>query len=131
MDILRLIHGEVRWLVVLVIAIALIRFAIGWFGNRAYQPMDRGLMAAVTGLLDLNVTLGIILLLILGVSENAWPAVRLEHGLTMILATAVAHSSVRWRNAEDDQRKFRNNFLVVLIVLLLVILGVWRIGGWS
>lgn len=128
MEFLLRLHGEIRWLVALVAIIAIIRYALALLQNRAYTSMDRGLIAGFTGLLDLNFLLGLILLIGLG---GGFPASRIEHAVTMLLAVIVAHTSAAWRKSDDDARKFRNNLIVIVVALVLVIVGVVRLrGGW-
>lgn len=123
------LHGELRWLVALVAVIALVKFLVGWLGKTEFQRLDRILLAATTGLLDLNLLLGIILLIGLG---GGFPRHRLEHALTMIIAVVVMHSSSRWRNNSSSMVKFRNGFLTVLVATILVFVGVVRLrGGWT
>lgn len=128
MGFLMTLHGEVRWLVALVAVIAIVKFALGLIQKRPYTGMDRGLMSGFTGLLDLNLLMGLILLF--------WPGMgfgmhRIEHATTMILAVAVAHSSAAWRKSDDAQKKFRNNLIVIVVALALVFVGVLRLrGGW-
>jgi hypothetical protein len=126
MDFLLTIHGELRWLVALVGIIAIIKFAIGWLGNRPYKQIDRALMSGFTIVLDINLLLGLILLFAL---PGGFPRNRLEHAFTMILAIVVAHLSIRWRNADDPARIFRNNLIVVVIALILVFIGVTMLRG--
>jgi len=127
-DFLLTLHGEIRWLVALVAAAAIVKYVLGLLLNQAYRPVDRGLMAAFTGLLDLNFLLGVILLFGLG---GGLPMHRIEHAVTMLLAVIVAHSSAAWRKSEDATRKFRNNLIVIVVAMLLVIVGVIRLrGGW-
>lgn len=121
-------HGEMRWLVALVALVTLVKFLLGWLGNRQYQRLDRILLAATTGLMDLNLLLGLILLVGLG---GGLPGHRIEHAVTMLLAIVVMHSSSRWRKSESSMVKFRNGFLTVLVALVLVFVGVLRLrGGW-
>jgi len=121
-------HGGVRWLAAAVAAIAMVRFAIGWARRSEFKGLDRGLMAAFTGLLDLNVLLGVVLLLILG---DGFPAHRLEHATTMLLAVVVAHLAAIWRRSDQAAVKFRGNLIVVAVAALLVVAGVVRLrGGW-
>lgn len=128
MQFLLTLHGEVRWLVALVGAVALVRFGWGWLRGADHRGLDRGLMAAFTGLLDLNFLLGLVLLVGLG---GGLPGYRVEHAVTMILAVSAAHLSAIWRHSGDDARKFRNNLLVIAAALLLVVTGVLRLrGGW-
>ncbi len=119
------VHSIVRWIVVVMAVIALIKFAAGWLGKMPFRPMDRGLMAGLTGMLDLQLLLGVILLLVLGFEPY-----RLEHAGTMIVALVLVHLARRWRDAPDTIR-FRNNFLVIFAAMLLIIGGVFILPqGW-
>lgn len=120
------LHSILRWIVVVAAVIALIKFAAGWFGKMPFKPMDRGLMAGFTGLLDLQLLLGIILLFVLGIERY-----RIEHAVTMVIAIVLVHLARRWRDAPDPIR-FRNNFLVILAAMLLIIAGVFVLPqGWT
>jgi hypothetical protein len=128
MDFLLTLHGEIRWILALIAVVAIVRFAMGWLRGVEYKGMDRGLMAVYTGFLDLNFLLGLILLFGLG---GGFPAQRIEHAVTMFIAVGVAHSAAAWRKSDDAALKFRNNLIVVVVSLLIVILGVIRLrGGW-
>ena len=122
------LHGGLRWLVALGAVVAIVRFAYGWFSRQEYKGLDRGLMAGVTGLLDLNFLFGMTLLFLLGVTGASN---RIEHAATMFLALAVIHASAMWRRSDDAVKKFRNNLIVVLVASILVVVGVFRLrGGW-
>jgi hypothetical protein len=128
MEFLLKFHGEMRWLVALVGTIAAIKFAAGWLRRTEFKAVDRILMLVFTILLDINLLLGLTLLFSL---PGGWVAFRLEHATTMILALVAAHSSAAWRRSDDPIRKFRNNFIVVVLALVLVAVGVLRLrGGW-
>lgn len=121
-------HGEMRWLVMLVALAVAARSTVGLLAGSDFRGADRALMTVFTILLDLNLVMGLILLFSL---PGGFPANRLEHGVTMILAIVTAHSSVIWRRSDDSKRKFRNNLIVVVVVLALVLTGVLRLrGGW-
>lgn len=125
-DILLAIHSAVRWAVVVIAVLALIKFAVGWLGKMPFKPMDRGLMAGFTGLLDVQLLLGLILLFVAG-----FVGYRLEHAFTMIIAIVLVHLARRWRDAPDAIR-FRNNFLVILVAMALIFVGVFVLPqGWS
>ncbi len=118
MDLLLTLHSINRWIIVVAAVIALAKFLIGWLQGADYQRADRILMAVYTGLLDLQLLMGIILLIDRGFSGRP-----LEHAITMIIAVALAHSARFWRD-KPDKIRFRNNFLAILIGLLLIIAGV-------
>lgn len=124
MSLLLTIHGELRWLVALAGLIVIVKFLIGWLGKREYKPLDRTLLMVFTILLDINVLLGLIILLFGGVFNGP----RLEHATTMLLATIAAHLTARFRGAPDALR-FRNQLFLVLLALALVLLGVIRLRG--
>ena len=117
------IHSYVRWLIVIVAIIAAVKFAIGWLRGGAFKAMDRGLSSGFSGLIDLQVTLGLIYLIWNGLAFEGFPLFRIEHAVTMIIAAAVAHLPARWKNAEDKLR-FRNSFFIVLDVLIIIFIGV-------
>jgi hypothetical protein len=112
------LHSINRWIIVVVAVIAVVKFLIGWLRSSSYQSADRGLMAAYAGLLDLQLLLGIILLFGLGLSR-----LRIEHAFSMLIAIVLAHLSRLWRD-KPDKVKFRNNFLAILIGILVIIAGV-------
>ena len=126
MSVLLTIHSYVRWLIVIVAVVAAVKFAIGWLRGGAFKSMDRGLASGFSGLIDLQVTLGIILLVWSGLAGVGFPMYRIEHAVTMIIAAGVAHLPVRWKNA-DDKTRFRNSLFIVLDVLIIIFIGVMRL----
>ena len=131
MGILLMIHSIVRWAIVVVGVIALVKFALGWLRKMEFSKMDRGLSSGFTGLMDLNVTLGLVFLFWTGFTGMGFPRYRIEHAVTMILALAVAHLPARWKEAAPEIR-FRNTLIAFVISLVLVFLGVFVLpGGWS
>ena len=128
MNILLMAHSGLRWLVLLIALIAIIKFLLGWLTRSPFKGMDRGLMSGYSGLLDLQSVLGIIFLLWNGFTGAGFPRYRLEHGLIMIVAAVVAHLSSRWKNAEDAVR-FRNNLFLIVASLVLVLIGIAILPG--
>lgn len=128
MNILLMAHSGLRWLIFLVAMIAVIKFLAGWLRAGQYQGMDRGLMAGYSGLMDLQVTLGLILLVWSGITGAGFPPYRIAHGLIMILAAVLAHMSARWKNADDPVR-FRSSLFLVVGSVALVLLGIAVLPG--
>jgi hypothetical protein len=128
MEILVGVHGLVRWLVVLVAVVAVVRYALVMAGKAQSSGMDRGLMSGYTGLLDLNVLLGVII--IIGLGE--WEVVQIEHAVTNIIAVVVAHIfAQRAKKIEDPKLKARTSLLGVVISILIIVVGVAFVGGWA
>lgn len=132
MSILLMLHSIVRWVIVLVAVVAIVKLALGWLRGGAFKGMDRGLVSAFSGLMDLQATLGIIFLLWNGLAtEIGFPRHRIEHAFVMIIAAVVAHLPARWKNAADATR-FRNSLLAIVVSLVLVYIGVATLpGGWN
>ncbi len=128
MNILLMIHSILRWFILLVAAVAVIKFALGWLQGGEFKGMDRGLSSAFSGLMDLQVTLGLIFLLWSGFAGVGFPAFRIEHGVTMLFAALVGHLPMRWKNT-DSKRRFRNTLFAILGSILLVIVGISLLPG--
>lgn len=122
------LHGEIRWLVALVGLIAIVKYSLGMMRRSEFKGVDRALMGIFTGLLDLNLLFGLVLLFGLG---GGLPGFRIEHATTMLLAVIAAHLAVIWRRSVDSTAKFRNSLVVVIVALALVAVGVIRLrDGW-
>lgn len=119
------IHGEIRWLVAIAAVIVIIKFLIGWLGKKNYTSVDRTILMVYTILLDINLLLGLILLFFAG----GFSGPRLEHATTMILAAIAAHMTSIWRKSTDSTIQYRNQLLLVLLSLALVVMGVLRLRG--
>jgi len=130
MGFILMIHSILRWLIVVVGLIALVKLGSGWLGKQAFGKMDRGLISGFSGLMDLQMLLGVIFFIWSGVAEAGFPMYRIEHAITLIVAVAVAHLPARWKKEADNPR-FRNSFFAILISMLLIVVGVATVGGWS
>lgn len=125
MTTLLLIHSIVRWIIVLIAIAAIVKFAWGWLQKTTFRPVDRGLMAGFTGLIDLQLVLGLILLVWMG----QYTRHQLEHTFTMIIVLLMVHLLPRrWRGSPDAIR-FRNNLAVILAAIALIVLGVIVLPG--
>src|SRR5678815_2679322 len=109
MNILLMIHFILRWVILLVAVIALVVFLVSWLRRSQLQGVDRGLMSGFSGLMDLQATIGIVLLIWGGLGGLGFPRYRIEHGFIMALAAVAAHLSARWKNA-DEPLRYRNYF---------------------
>jgi hypothetical protein len=129
MGILLMIHSIVRWLIVILGLVALVKFAIGLAGKNAFGKMDRGLSSGFSGLMDLQVTLGLLYFLITGFGGVGFPPYRIEHGVTMLIAAGVAHSPSMFKKTTN---KYAVALGAVVGTLVLVYIGVSLLpGGWS
>lgn len=121
------VHSLVRWAVVVIGIIAAVR-AVMVMGGQSSSKMDRGLMSGFTGLMDLNVLLGAIL--IIGLGE--WEMVQIEHAVTNIIGVVVAHIFVaRARKIDNSKRQAQFHLLGIVVSLAIIVVGVALVGGWA
>jgi len=127
------LHSIIRWVVVAAAVVALVLSLVTWLRNEQNGQADRKAMAAFTGTLDLQLLLGIILLLWAGFSRGGggFPRYRLEHAVTMVIAVILAHLSALWKRRVPAVRA-RNSFFLIIVVLALIWAGVNRLPqGWG
>ena len=89
MEILLTIHTFLPLLIVAVAVVALFKFAISWLMNGSFKGMDRGLASGYSGLLDLQVLLGLVYLLWSGFTGAGFPGFRWLHMGIMIVAAVL------------------------------------------
>ena len=128
MQVLFYIHSWLRWVVMLVAIIAIVKYAIGLARKQSFDKMANGLMRGYSGLLDLQGTVGLVYLLISGFSGVGFPMQRFEHMGAMILAMVVGHLPARLK-ADSDGVRYRNALLAVIGSLVLIAAGVASLGG--
>jgi hypothetical protein len=117
-------HSGLRFLVLLAAVVALVVQAMGLFGRRPYDRPSRLSMAAFTGLLDLQVLLGIAL-----VALGCFYGPLMGHLMMMLLAAAAAHGcSVFARKQADGRRAHTVALVGVVLALLLIVVGIGAIG---
>lgn len=133
------IHNIVRWVVLILGVLAVIRALIGWFGKQAWIPADRKIGSFFAMGLDIQMLLGLILYLafspyglkafqnsdfgaIMAQSEMRFFA--LEHVVFMFLALVFAHLGTSLpRKADKPNKKHRLAAIWLGLALLLIILG--------
>jgi hypothetical protein len=120
------IHGIVRWIVVVVAVVTIVKLALGLIQKSKFTQLDRTLTMLFSIGVDIQVLLGIITLVTLGINRE-----RIEHAFMMILALVAVHLPMRWRNATDEVR-FRNTLISFVLALVFIVVGVALLsGGWG
>lgn len=129
MEFVLMLHALWRWVVAGVALIALVKFALGWLQKKNPEPLDRRLLLGFTTTLDIQVLLGIVLVILMALNA-AVGRTAIEHIVIMVVAVVVAHLTAMWRKREDNTF-LRNNFFDVLVTLLLIVVGVATVNGWG
>jgi uncharacterized membrane protein YphA (DoxX/SURF4 family) len=138
-DTLFSLHSILRWIILIVAVIAIIKFAVAWQSGSAFKGMDRGLIFGFSGLMDLQAMLGLISLSLIlwernklietnspicAILDCPFPTYAVVHGVIMLAATVIAHLPARWKNA-DANTLFRKNVFMVFVSLLLILIGIF------
>jgi len=122
MGILLMIHSAVRWAIIVIALIAIIKFALALVTNAPFKGMDRGLSSGYSGLMDLEITVGLIYFIWNGVAVAGFPSFRILHMIVMILAAALGHIPSRLKSMPDKPR-FQYSLFAVIGSLVLVGVG--------
>ncbi|MBX2999178.1 MAG: hypothetical protein KF893_11760 [Caldilineaceae bacterium] len=135
-NILFMAHSGWRYIALLVLVIAILKYLIGWLQGGKWGNLDRQIGLITTIGVDIQVLLGIVLwALRVGIMQNAermyFIERYIEHPVTMLIAIVVMHIGwARVRKTAGDTDKFRVAALTFIITGLLVALGVARVTGW-
>ena len=132
------LHSIVRWAVVILGVIAVVRAFIGWFGGRQWQQLDDRLGLGFTTVLDINLLLGLLLYFFFSpITTNAFKdfgaamgnsSVRFflaEHLFIMIIAVVLAHiGRSRSKKAGDDKSKFKQAAIFFVLAMLAILAAI-------
>lgn len=129
------LHSIVRWLAVLAAIAVVIKLVANLVSRNDLDSMTKGLLSAYSGMLDLNVLLGLIFFLWDGLRlgmlfdfSNPIIRHRWEHWPTLLIAVVLAHLPSRlWQDKPTNVRN-RNSLIFVIISLLLIVVGVLALG---
>ena len=131
------VHNLLRWVAVIMIAIAFGRAIWGWLGKREWLEADRktGLFATIS--VDMQLLFGLILYFISPITKAAFSDFgaamgvddlrffALEHVFYMVLAFVFAHlGSVLPKRASDALGRHRRAAIFFGLALLLILLGI-------
>ena len=121
-DFLLTLHSIVRWVIMVTALAAAIKFGLGWRRGGQFSRMDNGLAAGFSGLMDLQILLGLVYLFWTGSASQGFAAYRIQHTVTMIFAAVAAHLPARWKK-ETDTVRYRNSLFAVLGAVVIIIAG--------
>jgi heme A synthase len=116
-------HSGLRYLVLLAAVAAVIALVYALATRRAGRSA-RVLPAVFTGLLDLQVLLG--LSLVIG---GVMPDIVVGHLAMMVIALVVAHgASIAGRRANSERRELVIRLVGIVLALLLIVGGIMALG---
>lgn len=116
-------HSGIRYLVLIAGLVALLMALVG-MANRKPVPSLRVMLSAFTGLLDLQVLLGAVL-----VVGGLFYKALIGHMVMMVLAAVIAHvGAAKAKQQTDGMQALRTRFITVFISLILIVGGITSIG---
>ena len=130
MTILLSLHSINRWLVTLAAIALIVRLVIGLVKKQPFDKSATSLTSAFTGLMDVQMLLGLLYFVLDGLAKTGFPFYRWEHVVIMFLAVVVAHLTAMWKK-KDDAVRTRNTLITIAVSLVLVFIGIAPIGGWT
>lgn len=123
------IHSGLRWLILLLAALALIRLAVGLFAAQAYDRAATLLMRLLAAAIGIQMLIGLIYLIWNGIDADYWPTGRFIHAIVMFVAGyVVGDLPRRWRDAPPVTR-YRNDLVVVIVALVIIFVGISALPG--
>lgn len=133
-----LLHSLVRWAIVILGLIAVVRALLGAGGGKRWDSLDDRLGVGFTSALDLNLLLGLLLYFVFspittaamkdfGAAMSA-PGQRffaIEHVLLMVVAVIIAHiGRSRAKKATTDAGKYRSTLIFFGIAMLVILAAI-------
>ena len=131
------IHNIVRWVVLILGVIVVIRGLLGWFGKREWSTMDRKLGVYFTSSIDVQLLVGLVLYIFLSplttsafrdfgsvMSNDGLRFFAVEHAVIMLLAVVFAHlGGVYSKRASASKDKYKMAAIWYGLALIAVLLG--------
>jgi uncharacterized membrane protein YozB (DUF420 family) len=132
------LHNLVRWVVVILAILALVRAYLGWLGNRPWTEQDRRVGSFFTMSMDIQLLLGLLLYFFLSpltqqvlqdfaaaMSNSGLRFFGLEHVFYMIVAVILAHlGNVFSRRAKTDSSKHRTAAIFFTLAAVVILIGI-------
>ncbi len=129
-----LIHSYLRWVVVALGLVVLVRSLSGWRTNRAWEPADNRAQVSFVSALDIQMLVGLVMYFALSPVTAAFlagpkaamkdPQLRffgVEHQFAMLLGVIVVHAFRSIGKKKVDRARHRFTAIGVLVWVVLVI----------
>lgn len=132
------LHDMLRWALLILFIIVIIKSFIGWFGNKKWNKSDNIFGIVLTSIYDLQFLVGIVLYAFLSplvksafmdfgatMKISSLRFIAVEHILIMTIALVLVHvGRSKSKKATDAKRKHKLVAIFNTIALLLVLSGI-------
>lgn len=132
------LHNTLRWLLLIVIVVTLVKYLVGWFGSKPWTKTDNLLGIVFTSLMDLQLLTGLVLYFFLSpvtklalsdfgaaMKDSALRFYAVEHIFMMLIAVVLVHvGRAKSKKAKTDSAKFKLASIFYLIALVVVLAAI-------
>lgn len=131
------LHSYLRWIVLGLLVVVLVRSYSGWRKALAWSPSDETRHKVLVGALDLQVLLGLLLYLVLSPITRAFfaspgPSMKVseirffsvEHVTLILVAVVVAHVGRARSRKREGAARHKGVFITSLVALLLILAAI-------
>ncbi len=132
------LHSLMRWVIVILAVLALVRAFSGWLGNKPWAALDDKVGLWFTISMDVQLLLGLVLYFVLSpltkaalqdfgaaMSSTGLRYFAVEHAFLMLLAVILAHvGRARSRKAVEAVAKHRNAAIFFGLAILAVLAAI-------
>jgi len=134
-QILLFTHSWLRWILLIMGLIVIIKSYIGWFGNKNYLKSDNTMSVALVSLFHIQLVLGLLLYLIfspiiksafqdfgLAMKDSQLRYWAVEHIFIMILSVVVAQiGRIQIKKTHSNTGKYRSSAIYFTMAFILVL----------
>ena len=132
------LHSGLRWLILLILMVVLVKYFLGWFSQSKWKKVDNILGIVFTSLMDLQLLVGLILYFFVSpITKAAFQDfgatmknadlhfIAVEHFLLMLLAVVFVHiGRSRSKKAKTEKGKFGKALFWFAFSCLLILAGI-------
>ncbi|MCB0711261.1 MAG: hypothetical protein KDD67_02905 [Ignavibacteriae bacterium] len=123
-------HSGMRWLVLLMFIVTMVKLLVTWLGKKEFGKGDNALLRATIGFIDIQLLLGLSLLLYFILNAGGLASYHYEHAGINAIAIIFAHIAGKGKDKPGPIRA-RNAFIFLFVSAALVGLAISRLPqGW-
>jgi hypothetical protein len=117
------LHNLVRWVVIVLAIVALVRAYRGWLGKRDWMENDRKVGVFFGMAVDIQFLLGLILILLVGIQNLG--SFGVDHVIPMIVAVVLIHvGTAMARRASEPVKKHRSAALWFSLAVIIILVAI-------
>ncbi len=127
-------HSGLRWIVLILAVITIIKYLSGWLQKKSFTPSDNKISLYYSIAMDIQLIVGLVLYLFLSPATNSFHIDMkdtysrfwgMEHLVMMVIAIAFVHiGRVMVKKAKTDAARFSKGTIYFLLSLLIMLASI-------